>query len=100
MSEATVRKAGQGNSDWICQRRRPEQTLLYRFVEEHYPCLPGPLASQCRSLPEHVQHEVENFFKCSRLECGFPRVRCVDCQKSVAVEPRTPHYTVGTRMAL
>lgn len=85
MYTAMARKASQGNSDWICQRRRPEQTPLYRLVEEYYPWFLGLLAAHCRSLPEYVQRDVEDFLKCSRLEYGFPRVRCVDCQKSVAV---------------
>jgi ribosomal protein S27E len=79
MSSATARKAGQGNSDWIYRRRRPEQTLLYRLVEEHYPRLLGLLAAQGRWLPEYVQREFEDFLKCGRLEYGFLRVRCVDC---------------------
>lgn len=36
------------------QCRRPEQTLLYRIVEEYYPVFAGHLAEQGRELPDHM----------------------------------------------
>jgi len=61
------------------ERRRPEHTLLYQLIEEHYPRFLEPLATQGRSLPEYVQREFEDFLKCGRLEHGFLRAQCQDC---------------------
>ena len=61
------------------QRHRPEQTLLYRIVEEYYPAFAGHLAEQGRQLPDYVHREFEDYLKCGRLEHGFLRVRCESC---------------------
>ena len=60
-------------------RHQPEQTLLYRLVEAHYPAFVEHLAARERTLPTHVQREVDDYLKCGRLEHGFLRVRCSDC---------------------
>ena len=62
------------------QRHRPEQTVLYRIVEQHYPAFLAHLAEQDKSLPEYVTREFEDYLKCGRLEHGFLRVRCSDCR--------------------
>jgi len=61
------------------QRHRPEQTLLYRIVDEYYPAFAVHLAEQGRELPGYVQREFEDYLKCGRLEHGFLRVRCESC---------------------
>ena len=61
------------------QRHRPEQTLLYRLVEQHYPGLIEHMAGQGGALPDYVQREFEDYLKCGRLEHGFLRVRCEAC---------------------
>lgn len=61
------------------QRHRPEQTLLYRIVEQHYPAFTAHLAEQGTVLPGVVQREFEDYLKCGRLEHGFLRVRCDTC---------------------
>ena len=60
-------------------RHRPEQTLLYRIVAQHYPAFVELLAGQGRPLPDYVQQEFEAYLKCGRLEHGFLRVRCESC---------------------
>ena len=60
-------------------RHRPEETLLYQLVEEHYPTFAGLREAQGRPLPAYVQREFEDFLKCGRLEHGFLRVRCERC---------------------
>ena len=35
-------------------RHRPEQTLLYQLVEQHYPAFVEHLAARERTLPVHV----------------------------------------------
>jgi hypothetical protein len=60
-------------------RHRPEQTLLYHIVAQHYLALLELLAGQGRPLPDYVREEFEAYLKCARLEHGFLRVRCESC---------------------
>jgi len=76
----TARKADTGKTAWHYERRRPERTLLYQLVAEHYPRFLELLADQGRSLPHYVQREFDDFLKCGVLEHGFLRVRCQDCK--------------------
>ena len=61
------------------QRHQPENTLLYRIVERHYPAFTAYLAEQGTILPRYVQREFEAYLKCGRLEHGFLRVQCNNC---------------------
>ena len=61
-------------------RHRPEQILLYQIVQTHTPAFLAELAKRERSLPDYVQREFEAYLACGRLEHGFLRVRCNDCQ--------------------
>jgi hypothetical protein len=61
-------------------QHRPEATLLYRLVEQHYPVFRELRARDGRSLPGHVQEEFGAYLKCGRLQEGFLRVRCGSCQ--------------------
>ena len=61
------------------QRHRPEQTLLYQIVEQHYPAFTAHLAERGKELPGYVQREFEDYLKCGRLEHGFLRMRCESC---------------------
>ena len=61
------------------QRHRPEQTLLYRIVDEYYPAFTAHLAEQDKDLPDYVHREFEDYLKCGRLEHGFLQVRCESC---------------------
>jgi ribosomal protein S27E len=61
------------------QRHRPEQTLLYRIVDEYYPAFTTNLTEQGRELPGYVQLEFEDYLKYGRLEHDFLRVRCESC---------------------
>jgi ribosomal protein S27E len=63
----------------VYARHRPEETLLYRLVEEHYPAFVAAREAAGRPLPKHVQEEFEAYRKCGRLEEGFLRVRCESC---------------------
>ena len=60
-------------------RHRPEETRLYRLVEQHYPAFVASLAEQGKVLPAYVEREFEAYLKCGRLEHGFLRVRCESC---------------------
>ena len=53
------------------KRHRPEKTLLYQIVEQHYPDFRSAMEAQDRPLPGYVQDEFEAFLQCGRLEQGF-----------------------------
>jgi len=61
------------------ERHRPETTLLYQLVDEHYPTFADRMAAQGTPLPAYVQREFEDYLRCGRLEHGFLRVRCESC---------------------
>ena len=61
------------------KRHRPEQTLLYRIIERHYPAFKAVMSAQGNPLPAHVQQEFDEYLKCSWLEHGFLRVQCTEC---------------------
>ena len=81
-------------------RHRPEQTLLYQLVEAHYPAFVEHLATRGRALPAHVQREFEAYLKCGRLEHGFLRVRCADCQAERLVAFSWPLLRIPALAAL
>jgi len=76
---AAARMATRDRDAGRCQRHRPEQTLLYQIVEQHYPVFTAHLAERGRELPGYVQREFDDSLKCGRLEHGFLRVRCESC---------------------
>ena len=61
-------------------RHRPEATLLYQLVEQHYPAFRELRAEAGRPLPDYVQAEFGAYPKCGRLEEGCLRVRCDACR--------------------
>ena len=64
------------------ERHRPEQTLLYRLIEKHYPALVEQLEFQGKSLPTHVHREFEAYLKCGpgfTLSAGF--LLCGRCDR-------------------
>ena len=77
MPSSTAARNAEG--DWPAgsyQRHRPEQTLIYQIVEQHYPAFTAHLAERGKELPGYVQREFEDYLKYGRLEHGFLRVRC------------------------
>lgn len=73
------REASPGHGVHRYERHRPEQTLLYQFVEQYYPAFVDQMAAQGATLPKYVQREFDDYLKCGRLQYGFLRVRCTDC---------------------
>ena len=63
------------------ERHCPEQTLLYRLVEQHYPAFVAELAADGREVPGYVAREFEEYLRCGRLEWGLLRVRCEVCHR-------------------
>jgi hypothetical protein len=76
LAEATGERDGCAT---LYQRHRPERTLLYQIVEQHYPAFVTHMAQQARPLPDYVQQEFEDYLGCGRLEHGFLRTRCDTC---------------------
>ena len=79
------REAGMEDGVRSYQRHRPEQTLLYQLVAQHYPPFADLMAAQGGPLPDYVQREFEDYLKCGRLEHGFLRVRCTSCHQEQMV---------------
>lgn len=79
LSTPAARSAGTGFGANYYQRHRPEQTLLYQIIEQHYPAFTKQLALRGTALPDYVQREFDDYFKCGRLEHGFLRLRCDSC---------------------
>ena len=63
------------------RRRAPENTLLYRTVQNHWHELQSEISADPdgRYLPRFVTEEFEAFLRCGILAHGFLRVRCDDC---------------------
>ena len=62
------------------ERHRPEETLLYQVIEEHWPHFQENLAHQGKQLPAYVIQEFEEYLKCGCLQHGFLRVACESCR--------------------
>jgi len=69
-------------------RHRPEDTLLYQLVEQHYPAIRELRSEAGRPLPDYVEAEFEAYLGCGRLEEGFLRVRCERCHAEKLVGSR------------
>jgi len=80
MSTTFAAGSADQDRDGACyQRHRPEQSLVYRIVEEHFPQFVELMTRQDRPLPDYVQREFEDYLRCARLEHGFLRVRRDTC---------------------
>ena len=73
-------EAGLFSDKFRYERHRPERTLLYQLVEQHYPSLVDLMTIQGKPLPRYVRREFEEYLKCGRLKHGFLRLRCDTCQ--------------------
>lgn len=70
------------------ERRRPEETTLYRVVQENLETFLAQVeAGGASSWPQFVKDEFEAFLECGILSYGFLRVRCAACghEKLVAI---------------
>ena len=61
------------------ERRRPEESILYRVVSDHWPAFRERIEG-LSSLPKFVVREVDEYLRCGLLEHGFIRVQCIDCK--------------------
>jgi hypothetical protein len=71
------------------ERRRPEQTPLYRLVQQHYETfaaeVAGPSTSSGQGLPQFVKDEFDAYLECGILAHGFMRLRCEGCARDTLV---------------
>ena len=63
------------------ERRRPEQTPLYRLVRAHY----ETFVAQVDGLPRFVKEEFEAYLECGILAHGFLRLSCDTCARDTLV---------------
>ncbi|MFT6752511.1 MAG: hypothetical protein ACJA2O_002698 [Candidatus Azotimanducaceae bacterium] len=61
------------------ERHRPEASLLYQLIEQHWPKFQAEMGRQSKHLPKFFTQEFEEYLQCGRLEHGFLRVRCESC---------------------
>ena len=63
-----------------CERHRPEQTALYRLVQQHAATFIAQAKDATGAdLPQFVKEEFNAFLECGILAHGFLRLRCGDC---------------------
>ena len=65
-------------------RRRPEETLLYALVREHWPRF-LERAEEAGGLPWFVGREFEEYLRCGLLEHGVVRLACRRCGHEMRV---------------
>jgi hypothetical protein len=62
------------------ERHRPEQSTLYRLVQQHAQSFFAQSAEAAGArLPQFVRDEFDAFLECGILAHGFLRLRCGDC---------------------
>ena len=62
------------------ERHSPEQTTLYRLVQQHAATFFAQAEAEAGSdLPQFVKDEFDAFLECGILAHGFLRLRCGDC---------------------
>ena len=63
------------------QRRKPEQTVLYKIVQQNLASFLALVEAETgRALPEFVIKEFRNYLKCGILAHGFLRNVCESCK--------------------
>ena len=67
------------------ERRRPEQTLLYRLVREHYETFVADVDANGTGLPQFVKDEFDAYLECGILAHGFLRLTCDTCARDTLV---------------
>lgn len=64
------------------ERRAPEQSALYRVVQQHLESFLAHAREADESssgLPRFVERELRGFLRCGILAHGFARFRCQGC---------------------
>ena len=72
----------QGCRPAIYACRRPEQTVLYRLVQQHletYLALAREGDGDGHAVPGYVERELRSYLECGIMAYGFARARCPEC---------------------
>ena len=73
------------------ERHRPEQTTLYRLVQQRAASfIAHTEASTGEELPRFIKDEFDAFLECGILAHGFLRLRCGDCGRGIGPLVRRP----------
>ncbi len=68
------------------ERRRPEETALYRIVQENVDTFFAQVEAESgTSLPAFVKEEFDAFLGCGVLAHGFTRLKCGSCRHEKVV---------------
>ena len=62
------------------QRRQPENTVLYRVVQNNLATFVARAEERGRTIPWFVRRELESYLDCGILARGFVRVFCESCK--------------------
>jgi hypothetical protein len=77
---ASAGQPAQAGARFCYERHRPEETTLYRVVQEELETFLAQVEAQTGSgLPQFVKDEFEAYLECGILAHGFLRVRCAEC---------------------
>jgi len=82
------------------QRHRPEQTALYRLVQQHAQTFFAQAEETIGvGLRQFVKDEFDTFLECGILAHGFVRQHCADCghdKRSNDLVSYVPRYLFGS----
>ena len=62
------------------RRHNPEETELYKIIEQNLPSFQSHLSNADISLPSFVHSEFRSYLRCGLLKHGFLRVKCDGCR--------------------
>jgi hypothetical protein len=62
------------------QRRTPENSVMYKIVQENWATFLSQVEFSGKDLPAFVKKEFEDSLKCGVLAHGFLRVKCDSCK--------------------
>jgi len=65
---------------FVYRRHKPEETDLYKIIEQNLPSFQSHLSNADVSLPAFVHNEFCSYLRCGLLKHGFLRVKCNDCR--------------------
>ncbi|MFT7547902.1 MAG: ribosomal protein S27E [Candidatus Azotimanducaceae bacterium] len=65
---------------FVYKRYKPEETDLYKIIEQSLSIFQSHLSNADMSLPAFVRNEFRSYLRCGLSEHGFLRVKCNGCR--------------------